>query len=161
MTATTVRLDLFDALIAQLRTIDGTGSYTYDVSIEEMVSEGLETDEELQGLPYDQAIRVTEGLERVESPEITSPLEDTFWVVNLELFLKGNAHETAPSIRRRLGQFLGDVNLAIGQNPTLGGLVVRVAKAAVEPPRYAFDQRGGKLTVSLLVRFHNVAGTTI
>lgn len=161
MTATTVRMQIIDALVAQLRTIDGTGDYTYDVSVEEMVSESLDTDEELQELPYNQAIRIIEGLERVENPEITSAMEDTFWVVNLDLFLKGNPGETAPSLRRRINQFLGDVNLAVGRNPTLTGLVVKAGKAAVEPPQYAFDQTGGKLTMSLLIRYHNVAGSTI
>lgn len=161
MTATTVRWDAIQAIVATLKTINGTGDYTEDLSIGDRASDGFETREQRQQMRHSATARVVEGVERVEHPEISGAIEDTFLEVAIDFMVKGNAADTTTTIRKRLNQGLGDINLAIARNKKLGGLVVWIVKAAIDAPAYAFDQRTGSAVMRFIVRYNNVAGTTI
>ena len=161
MTATTLRWDIIQAVVAVLRTIDATGDYTENLSGTARATDGFETREQRQQQRYTATARVEEGTERVDHPELTSELEDTFLEIIVDFMVKGRSVDTSTTLRAKLNKGLGDINLAIGRNKTLGGKVVWIAKAAVDEPAYDFDQRIGSVKVRFIVRYYNVAGTTI
>lgn len=161
MTATTSRLSILSKLIVVLQTIDGTGDYTEDLSLANAASTGFETPGQRTEMGLLLTARIEEGQERVEHPELNSQWENTFWELIVDLQVQGIPADGVDNIRKRLNQAIGDVNLAVARDWTLTGTVVRIAKAAVAPPEYDYDQRVGRVRMSFIANYHNVAGATI
>lgn len=146
-------------LVTQLAAIAGPDS-TYYVSLAGVgqVSTVMRSKSALLAMPYRSWVWIHEGPEEFESISVTDLTYQARLRLYLEVLVSDN---TADDMRLELNKVLHDIHLAIGGDPTLGGVVADAHVASIEEPAYALDEGQGAVTMHVDVLYDFEAGSTI
>jgi len=151
---------LQEAMVVHFQTeITPANGYTYDLSKPRAVTNEV--------LTIDQRIhRMAEGSAQVQIEEGNSLHElleanpDTRRFAGQEIILscliKGGA--TDEPWRKRLNLLVGDVNIGLHQDQTVGSTVSRARVIAVDEPKYNPDNRWAHVFVRIAAEFQYTAG---
>ncbi len=157
-----IRWDVQTALRTHMATeIIPANGYTFDLSPLGVVSNGIESPQKRQStMQGDASVQIQEGREDFEMPNISPDTlrQSTFEIV-LSCLVRGEATDTP--LRQRVNDFLADIHLGIGKNPTVTGVVDRAWIARVDEPTYDPEKQLSGIVVRVLVQSNHLAGTTI
>lgn len=153
----TIRWTAMQNLLTQVATIDGTGSYTIDLS--NSVLSGFASREERMERRESASVQLVELNEGIEVPQVSpDTLRLATFAVGLDLMVRGSA---GGNLRQTLNEGLGDLDWCVHQNPTLGATVNRIYRAATDEPSYLHDQLVAFVLVQFVIEWHYTAGVNI
>lgn len=125
-----------EALAALLATINGTGSYTINLSATDAVKYGLPP---VEGAHAQSAWISNAGVRKErEGADLTSWL----WRASFRVVVFVTSDDTAAARLTAIEQALADIHTAIEVDVTLGGLAYDTSASMEEPGLQSFDSQG-------------------